>query len=153
MKHLGQRYVQYVNRTYRRSGTLWEGRYRSCLVQARNYMLACYRYIEMNPVRAGMLAHPANYRWSSYRANALGDRPDWLTPQAEYLALGRDEEARQRNYRSLFHGDVPAELVEKIRTSTKGNYALGSTRFRAEVERMLQRRAAPGKPGRPPKTR
>ena len=63
MKHLGQRYVQYINRGYRRSGTLWEGRFRSCLVQERNYVLACYRYIEMNPVRAGMATHPAEYRW------------------------------------------------------------------------------------------
>lgn len=69
MKGLGQRYVQYVNRTYRRSGTLWEGRFRSCLMQEEAYVLACYRYIEMNPVRAGMVEHPAEYRWSSYRAN------------------------------------------------------------------------------------
>ena len=73
MKALGQRYVQYFNRTYRRSGTLWEGRYRSCPTQAESYLLACQRYIELNPVRAGMVEHPAEYRWSSYRANAQGD--------------------------------------------------------------------------------
>jgi putative transposase len=66
MKALGQRYVQYINRTYRRSGTLWEGRYRSCLVQGDEYLLGCQRYIELNPVRAGMVEHPAEYRWSSY---------------------------------------------------------------------------------------
>ncbi|MDR6234574.1 REP element-mobilizing transposase RayT [Pseudomonas psychrotolerans] len=70
MKGLGQRYVQYVNRTYRRSGTLWEGRFRSCLMQEEAYVLACYRYIEMNPIRACMVEHPAEYRWSSYRVNA-----------------------------------------------------------------------------------
>ena len=73
MKALGQRYAQYVNRTYRRSGTLWEGRVRSCLTQEENYFLACQRYIELNPVRAGMVGHPGEYRWSSYRI--IGDRP------------------------------------------------------------------------------
>ena len=81
MKNLGQRYVQYVNRVYRRSGTLWEGRFRSCLTQTDDYVLACYRYIELNPVRAAMVRHPRDYRWSSYPANAdgkqevIGDRP------------------------------------------------------------------------------
>ncbi len=73
MKALGQRYVQYVNCTYRRSGTLWEGRFRSCLTQDEIYLLSCMRYIELNPVRAGMVAHPGEYRWSSYRANAQGE--------------------------------------------------------------------------------
>lgn len=73
MKALGQRYVQYINRSYRRSGTLWEGRYRSCLTQEDDYLLACMRYIELNPVRAAMVAHPGEYRWSSYRANAQGE--------------------------------------------------------------------------------
>jgi len=77
MKLLGQRYVQYVNRVYRRSGTLWEGRFRSCLVQAEDYLLGCQRYIELNPVRANMVAHPAEYRWSSYRANAQGEADAW----------------------------------------------------------------------------
>ena len=72
MKRLGQRYVQYVNRTYRRSGTLWEGRFRSCLTQDDEYLLRCYRYIELNPVRAGMVSHPAEYPWSSYQVNGQG---------------------------------------------------------------------------------
>jgi len=70
MKRLGQRYVQYANRTYRRSATLWEGRFRSCLTQEEGYALGCYRYIELNPVRANRVEHPAEYPWSSYRANA-----------------------------------------------------------------------------------
>ncbi|MCD7081643.1 transposase, partial [Pseudomonas sp. MAFF 311095] len=78
MKGLGQRYVQYINRTYQRTGALWEGRFRSCLVQKDNYVLACYRYIEMNPVRAGMVAHPGDYRWTSYRANAQGEASSFL---------------------------------------------------------------------------
>ena len=72
MKHLGQRYVQYINRSYRRSGTLWEGRFRSCLTQSEDYVLACYRYIELNPVRAAMVIKPQDYRWSSFHANGMG---------------------------------------------------------------------------------
>jgi putative transposase len=87
MKHLGQRYVQYINRCYRRSGTLWEGRFRSCLTQSEDYVLACYRYIELNPVRANMVQHPADYSWSSYRANGDGRANPLLTPHAEYLRL------------------------------------------------------------------
>jgi len=75
MKRLGQRYVQYINRTYLRSGSLWEGRFRSCLVQGARYALTCYRYIELNPVRASMVQHPAEYRWSSYRANRQSEQP------------------------------------------------------------------------------
>ena len=84
MKNLGQRYVQYINRTYRRSGTLWEGRFRSCLTQSEEYVLACYRYIELNPVRADMVVHPREYRWSSYCANAEGRKNKLLTPHEQY---------------------------------------------------------------------
>ena len=87
MKHLGQRYVQYINRTYRRTGTLWEGRYRSCLTQDQRYALACHRYIEMNPVRAGLVAQPEHYRWSSYRENVGLSERRMLSPHPEYLAL------------------------------------------------------------------
>ena len=101
MKRLGQCYVQYVNRGYQRSGTLWEGRYRSSVVQTEAYVLACYRYIEMNPVRAGMVEHPAAYPWSSYAANAQGDRLGWLTPHAQYLALAKDADRRRAAYRAV----------------------------------------------------
>jgi putative transposase len=82
MKHLGQRYVQYINRSYRRSGTLWEGRFRSCLTQDEGYILTCYRYIELNPVRAAMVAHPGEYRWSSYAVNGQGLCNPVITPHA-----------------------------------------------------------------------
>ena len=91
MKRLGQRYVQYVNRTYRRSGTLWEGRFRSCLTHEEDYVLRCCRYIELNPVRANMVEHPAAYLWSSYRANAQGEPSTLLTPHPHYRALGRND--------------------------------------------------------------
>ncbi len=149
MKALGQRYVQYVNRTYRRSGTLWEGRFRSCLLQDEAYVLACYRYIELNPVRAGMVAHPAEYRWSSYRTNAQGEADALLTPHGLYLALGNDVGSRHTSYRELFRHELEPGVADQIRSATNGNFALGDTRFIADVERMLGRRVTRGKPGRP----
>jgi len=149
MKHLGQRYVQYINRTYRRSGTLWEGRFRSCLTQSEEYVLACYRYIELNPVRAGMVNQPKDYRWSSYHANALGKAGNLIVPHHEYLRLGRNDEARLLAYRALFKAHLDEEIVGQIRNATNGNYALGSERFQREIETALGRRARRGQAGRP----
>jgi Transposase and inactivated derivatives len=149
MKHLGQRYVQYINKTYRRSGTLWEGRFRSCLTQEDAYVLACYRYIELNPVRAGMVNDPLNYPWSSYRINALGDDNPLLTPHFLYDGLGQDVGERQAAYRALFRAHLDDKMIENIRHATNGNYALGNEKFKAEIEQMLKRRAQPGKSGRP----
>lgn len=149
MKGLGQRYVQYVNRTYRRSGTLWEGRFRSCLMQEESYVLACYRYIEMNPVRAEMVEHPAEYRWSSYRVNAQAEQSALIKQHSLYQALGEADGPRAESYRELFRHQLDPGLVDQIRSATNGNYALGSSRFTAEVESMLGRRATRGKPGRP----
>ena len=151
MKALGQRYVQYVNRTYRRSGTLWEGRFRSCLVQEEGYLLACQRYIELNPVRARMVEHPAEYPWSSYRTNAEGEANPLVEPHPLYLALGGDPAERQAAYRVLFHDELDPGLVEAIRSATNGNFALGDSRFAEDVSRESGQRATPGKSGRPSK--
>jgi putative transposase len=151
MKHLGQHYVQYVNRVHRRSGTLWEGRFRSSLVQAETYFLRCQRYIELNPVRAGMVESPEAYRWSSFCANALGLRNASTTPHAVFIALGEDESSRRSAYLDLFRSEIEPEELENIRSSANAGYALGSERFRNEIERALGRRAGPGKPGRPSK--
>lgn len=151
MKALGQRYVQYVNRTYRRSGTLWEGRFRSCLTQEEGYLLACQRYIELNPVRAGMVPHPADYRWSSYRAHAQGEASTLLTPHPLYLALGADAGARQQAYRALFRSELEPGLVDAIRQATNGNFVLGDSRFGEQIALALGRRVQRGKAGRPRK--
>ncbi|MGH8508158.1 MAG: transposase [Gammaproteobacteria bacterium] len=153
LKHLGQRFVQYINRSYRRSGSLWEGRFRSCLAREEDYVLACYRYIEMNPVRAEMVKHPRQYRWSSYRANAEGQLSSVITPHEHYRRLGRSGEARREAYRALFKAELAPEVVEEIRTATNGNYALGSRRFQAEIAAMVGRRVTRGKAGRPPRDR
>lgn len=149
MKALGQRYVQYVNRAYRRSGTLWEGRFRSCLAQEDRYLLACQRYIELNPVRANMVEHPAEYRWSSYRSNAQGEPDALLKAHSLYDALGQDKASRASVYRELFRHELEPGLVDEIRRATNGNYALGSVAFAAQVAAALGRRATPGKSGRP----
>ena len=151
MKHLGQRYVQYVNRTYRRSGTLWEGRFRSSIVQERRYLLRCYRYIEMNPVRAGMVRHPRDYPWSSYRANAGLANSQLITPHEEYLALGRGEDERRVIYRELLRAEMDSAELEEIRSAANGGFAFGNDRFKAEVAAMLGRRVERGVPGRPRK--
>jgi putative transposase len=149
MKHLGQRYVQYVNRVYERSGTLWEGRFRSSIVQAETHLLRCQRYIELNPVRAGMVDSPDAYRWSSFAANALGHRDPLLTPHSLFLALGTREASRRAAYLELFRSELEPRELEEIRASANAGYALGNERFRKEIEIALGRRAGPGKPGRP----
>lgn len=151
MKHLGQRYVQYINRTYNRSGTLWEGRFRSCLVEAETYLLRCQRYIELNPIRAGMVAHPGAYPWSSYLANANGEANELLTPHTCYLALGRDDSERQCSYRELFRDVLEPDVIEALRSATNGGYCVGNASFKQEIAQMLKRRVERGQPGRPPK--
>ena len=151
MKRLGQRYVQYVNRTYQRSGTLWEGRYRSCIAQEDNYLLQCLRYIELNPVRAEMVLHPADYRWSSYRTNAEGERNKLINPHFMYEKLGLTDTARQVNYRELFRYSLEPGMVDEIRKATNGNFVLGNDRFKEEISKVLVKRVQPGKAGRPVK--
>ncbi len=153
MKRLGQHYVQYVNRCYRRSGTLWEGRFRSCLTQEEDYVLGCYRYIELNPVRAKMVIHPAEYCWSSYRSNAQGESANRLTPHALYTSLATGDNTRKAVYRELFRYQLEPGLIDEIRTATNGNYALGSHQFQKQIAAELQRRVSPGKSGRPRKNR
>ena len=151
MKKLGQRYVQYINRTYRRSGSLWEGRFRSCLAQQEDYLLACQRYIELNPVRAGMVEHPADYRWSSYAGNAQGADNELIEAHPQYIALGKNNKERQANYRELFRYQLDPQIVDQIRSATNSNYALGDSRFHDQIAETLGRRVTPGKPGRPRK--
>ena len=151
MKQLGQRYVQYVNRTYQRSGTLWEGRFRSSIIQQQDYLFICQRYIEMNPVRVGIVDHPGEYRWSSYHINGHGDKSELITHHVLYQNLAHDDEERQLAYRELLRHELEPEEIDKIRKATNGNFALGSSRFTEEISEILGRRVTPGKAGRPRK--
>lgn len=152
MQSLGRRYVRYVNDRYHRTGTLWEGRYKACLVDDGDYLLHCHRYIELNPLRAAMVADPADYLWSSHRHNAFG-RPDpLLTPHSAYMALGRDPNARCHAYRELVMSTVDDEQVDAIRRHVQRQHAYGTDRFRSAIESMLGRSAGPQKIGRPRKS-
>ena len=151
MKRLGQRYVQYINRTYKRSGTLWEGRFRSSVVQQHHYFLTCQRYVEMNPVRAGMVNQPGEYEWSSYSVNGEGKQSSLIHAHSCYQELGPTDEERQAAYRELFRYELETDEIEAIRKATNGNFVLGNNRFSAEVSEMLGRRVVRGKPGRPRK--
>lgn len=149
MQALGRQYVRYFNYMHRRTGTLWEGRFKSCLVQQETYLLELYRYIELNPVRAGMVNEPSNYTWSSYQINALGKISDLCTPHSSYLALGSTAEERLAAYRDLFRHHVDGELQTKIRESVNKGLVLGSDKFKSEVEQLTNRKVIERKRGRP----
>ena len=148
---LGRRYVQYINRKYKRTGTLWDSRYKSSLVHADDYLLLCQRYIELNPVRAGMVGDSAQYRWSSYRANGLGQADALLSPHAVYLALDADPDVRRSAYRALFRSELDHEALEDIRLALNQGQPLGKGRFLDQVERMVGRRCETRPRGRPRK--
>ncbi|MGZ9044530.1 MAG: transposase [Telluria sp.] len=149
MKALGQRYASYVNRHYRRTGSLWEGRYRSCIVEDERYLLICHRYIELNPVRAAMVTHPARYDWSSYCANAEGEDNDLITPHEVYMRLGLTPAERRIAYRDLFLETLSEDMLSELRRSTNGNYAFSNGKFAQWTEQMLGRSTSPRKSGRP----
>jgi putative transposase len=149
MKHLGQRFVQYVNRRHERSGRLFEGRFRSSIVDSDGYLLRCHRYVEMNPVRAGMVDHPAKYEWSSYRANALGAGSDLIVPHALYLALAPEQRERLRRYRSMFEVPEVATDLERIRRAVNSGTALARESFMDNLRDDIRRRATARGQGRP----
>jgi putative transposase len=149
MQSVGRRYVQYFNFLYKRTGTLWEGRYRATVIDAENYLFECMRYIELNPVRAGMVAHPRDYAWSSYRANAEGKVDTLVTPHKLYRSLAKEERERRAAYRDLVKEPMNAQLLDEIRNRSNKGWALGSARFQAKIERLTERRAAPLPKGRP----
>jgi putative transposase len=128
MKNLSQQYVQRVNYRLKRSGTLWEGRFHSSLVLSENYILACYRYIECNPVRARMAANAAQYRWSSYHANGQGRGDSAILPHAAFMALGLDADQRTRAYAALCAQALPDEVVDEIRRANRVGAAVGAVR-------------------------
>jgi len=151
MQSIGRLYVRYFNHTYQRSGALWEGRFKSCLVQSDRYLLELYRYIELNPVRADMVADPSDYSWSSYAINALGVESELQTPHPEYLALGKSNPERLSNYRELFKAPVETELLKEMRVSINKGLALGNERFTSQIEALTNQRVTARKPGRPRK--
>jgi putative transposase len=141
MQMVGRYYVQYFNYSYQRTGTLWEGRYKATLVDSEHYLLTCMRYIELNPVRADMVKHPAEYPWSSYRYNALGKADGLVKPHGEYVRLGKTEEERQEAYRQLFRTRIPQMTLDAIREATNKAWVLGDDRFKRKMGKKLARPA------------
>lgn len=148
LQSLGRRYVQYFNYTYGRTGTLWEGRYRATVIEAERYFFTCSRYIELNPVRAVMVARPEDYPWSSFRHNALGVSDEQISPHELYLGLGPGPAARADVYRRLFDTDPLDADVAAIRGATNAGWVLGNERFKQEIEMLTQRRGSPLPRGR-----
>ena len=153
MQYLGRLYVRYFNFTYGRTGTLFEGRFKSSIIQDRHYLLACQRYIEMNPVRAGMVIDPADYLWSSHRAHALGINVKMWTPHPEYRVLGSTKVSRMSAYRRLFEDELEKDTISEIRKAANTGLVWGNERFRAEVERLTGQRQHHLKRGPKPKPR
>ena len=143
MQSLGRYYVQYINYYYERTGTLWEGRYKATLIDSNAYMLTCMRYIELNPVRAGMVDRPGDYPWSSYAYNAQGKADELVTPHVLYNHLGSTDTERRKAYRQLFRSSLNEVTINDIREATNKAWVLGNDRFKKKVEKHLERRVTP----------
>ncbi len=151
MQYVGRRYVPYINRTYKRSGTLWEGRYKGSLVQDDFYLLVCMQYIELNPVRAKIAKTAAAYPWSSYAVNASGRKNQLITPHSVYLTLGTDDVGRRAAYKKLFSQRMDAVTLQDIRSAWQTGTPLGDTRFKQKIEKKLKLKVGYAKRGRPKK--
>ena len=149
IQHVGRRYVMQLNRKYGRSGTLWEGRYKVSLVQEEAYLLRCYRYIELNPVRAGMVSEPEAHRWSSYHCNAGGAPDAMITPHALYTDLGIDPVQRRDAYKALFKEILDDVRLDAIRRAWRSGTPLGDDRFRERVGGFVGRPVGFARRGRP----
>jgi len=144
---LGRYYVQYFNYRYRRTGTLWEGRYKAALIDSEHYLLACMRYIELNPVRAAMVASPSDYPWSSYRFNALGESSSLVAPHCVYQRLGSSPLERQSAYRELFLVQLTEGILAELRDSVNKAWVLGGDRFKEQIAGQAGRRVEPAARG------
>lgn len=143
MHGVAQRYAYYFNSSGGRTGTLWEGRFRSCIVESAGYVLACYRYIELNPVRAGMVSHPDAYPWSSFAGNSGSRKDALLTPHAEYSALGRSD------YLGMISEGIDSDALVEIREATNGGYPLATKSFKSALSNASGRKLNRGRAGRP----
>lgn len=149
MQSLGRRYVRYINKEYKRTGTLWEGRFKSSLIDSERYLLTCMQYIEMNPVRASMVEHPAEYIWSSYQFNAQDKTSKLLESHPVYAGLGNTTVERKAVYRDLFSQQIDKNIIHDIREALNHELVLGRSYFRVKIEKITQRQTEMGSPGRP----
>jgi putative transposase len=149
MQSVGRSYVRYINETYDRSGTLWEGRFKSAAVSQDEYLIACSRYIELNPLRAGLVAHPKDYRWSSYQRRGLGVSDRLLDDDPWYTSLGTTEQERQEEYRQWIDSQINQSEWDQIRQATQRGRLIGKETFQKQVEEMIGRRLVGEARGRP----
>jgi len=149
MQSIGRRYVQYANKEYRRTGTLWESRHKSSLVDENNYLLKYMRYIELNPVRASMVDYPGDYRWSSYQSNANNEFNKLISCHGIYLSLGNNSNVRLQAYRSLFEKELKQAEINLIRNSALFSMPTGNGRFKKQIEKAMSRKLGYAKRGRP----
>lgn len=151
MKRVSGRQTRYVNRIEKRTGSLWEGRFKSSIVSTKEYLLSCSRYIELNPVRAAMVAEPSAYQWSSFAKKGAG-KPDAVVDYDQvYIALGDTAAERQRAYREYLAKTIPEDELRLIRDSIQRNQVTGGDRFRQQLEKKLKIRLSNRGPGRPKK--
>lgn len=151
MQALGRRYVRWFNDRYGRTGTLWEGRFRSAVIEGDRYLLTCCRYIELNPVRAGLVAEPGEYRWSSYRHHAGLESDVVLSDHPTLWALGNTPFERQQAYRRLFEAPIRPEDLDAVRRATNRGWAVGTAGFLRSLEQRSKRAVSPRSRGRPRK--
>lgn len=139
MQSIGRTYVRYFNDHYQRTGSLWEGRYKSALIDSERYFLTCSRYIELNPVRAGMVDLPAEYKWSSFAVNALGKCCSFITPHELYLRLGNSCSSRAKSYHSLCSDIIShSSSLTFIRNQTQRNSIIGHSQFEYKLQKLLE---------------
>jgi putative transposase len=151
MQDVGRRYVRVINTIHARTGSLWEGRFKSSLIDSERYLFVCHRYIELNPVRAGIVRDPSAYPWSSH-GHYAGERPNALiTEHPEYQRLGTGDEERRIAFRSFYAETLPQHFVDQIRAAINTDSAVGSETFMQSAEEELGRSVRLPKRGRPPK--
>lgn len=151
MQLLGRFYVPYFNRKYDRTGTLWQGRFKTSVIESDPYFLSCSRHIEMLPVREGVVPHPADYKWSSY-LHHVGDKPDSLIADHPlYWALGNTPFEREAAYKQFMQQPIPQDEVNSLGLTVGKGWTLGSEQFQIQLEKKINRRVRPGKRGRPAK--
>lgn len=143
LQSLGRCYAQYYNYIHDRSGTLFEGRYKATLVESGSYLLDCYRYIEQNPVRSGIVSDPADYNWSSYRFNALGVADKVISPHSQFLNLANPDISCFSQYRQLSALPLASNVIEEISEFTNKSWVIGSHGYKQEIEKILNRRSSP----------
>ncbi len=143
MQYVGRTYVRYFNDLYQRTGTLWEGRYKSAVIDSEHYLLTCYCYIEQNPLRAGMVKDINQYPWSSYHYNTKASNDDLIQPHDIYLLLGSNDKERCINYQSIFTQTIPEKTIKMIRDLTNKSFVLGNDKFISQIEAHLKRRIKP----------